>query len=145
MQTAYVIKADGEAVRRETCAGTNTDTWRRSAKQPGRKQERKEERKSDFSANSLTQQLFHSNLGLLSPKQRTSVSGEPNKQFCQPLKFKAIKGGGPAVPLPPGYFHSTSQKNVTKATNSAANEKHQRQAPSVIYGCVFSFFICTCL
>lgn len=82
-------------MRRKTCAGTNTDTCRRDQEQETR-------------ANSPTQQLFHRNLGLQTAQ---SVSGEPNKQFSQALK---LKGGGPVVPLPPRYFHSTAPKMSQK-------------------------------
>lgn len=40
-----------------------------------RRRARKKKTKQNFSANSLTQQLFYSNLGLLNPKQRR-VSAE---------------------------------------------------------------------
>lgn len=60
------------------------------------------------------------------PQTAQSVSREPNKQFCQALKFKAIKGGGPVVPPASRLLPLDGSKLVTEAANSAANGKHQQ-------------------
>lgn len=147
MQTAYVIKADGEAVRRETCAGTNTGTRRRSAKQPdGERGKKKKTTKSfrQFTDTAVISQQSRST----EPQTAQSVSREPNKQFCQALKFKAIKGGGPVVPLPPGCFHSTAQNSSQKPRTPRRTENTSSRFSLPFIGAFFfSFFfcICTCL
>lgn len=141
MQTAYVIKADGEAVRRETCAGTNTGTWRRSAKQPDGERGRKKNPTffRQFTDTAVISQQSRST----EPQTAQSVSREPNKQFCQALKIKAIKGGGPVVPLPPGCFHSTAQNSSQKPRTPRRTENTSSRFSLPFIGAFFC--ICTCL
>lgn len=73
-----------------------------------------------------------------------SVSPEPNKQFCQALKFKAIKGGGPVVPLPPGCFHSTAQNSSQKPRTPRRTENTSSRFSLPFIGAFFFFCICIC-
>lgn len=103
--------------------------------------ESKKEGERDFSANSLTKQLFHSNLGLQSPKQRrVSVESQTNSS----VRLRSSKPSKAEAQWSRCLQVASTQrlkKNVTKATNSEANGKHhQQQALSVIYCCVFFFF-----
>lgn len=75
------------------------------------------------------------------PQTAQSVSREPNKQFCQALKFKAIKGGGPVVPLPPGCFHSTAQNSSQKPRSPRRTENTSSWLSLPFIGAFFfSFF-----
>lgn len=102
--------------------------------------ESEEEEKKFFSRQFTDTAVISQQSRSTEPQTAQSVSREPNKQFCQALKFKAIKGGGPVVPLPPGCFHSTAQNSSQKPRTPRRTENTSSRFSLSFIGAFFLFF-----
>lgn len=115
LQTRYAIQTDTE----NSWQGIWEHTWACGDA------DKQTETHNHFSTDPLTQQSFHGNHGLVSPKQH-SARGEPNKQFSQTYSEVQSHQRRPALPSPsrPPWLRLTYQPAIS-------NLSHTQRLPAV--------------